>query len=119
MAEAPQIGGPGDPNTGMYEAARQSAIKEIPTAYGRAQVIEPGSPSPDLITHVPTQEELLAQKKEAFDAELGRMQEGLKNLSEYTVPHADLEHLEHARKQLAEYMASLDKIIEAKKNGKY
>lgn len=119
MAEAPRIGDPNDVNAGIQQAAYESVKKEIPTAFGHAEAIEPGTPSPDMITHVPTQEELEAQKKEAFDAELNHMQEGLKNLSEYTVPHASLEHLEHAERTLQEYLASLGKIIEAKKDGKY
>jgi hypothetical protein len=119
MATAPQVGGPNNPNAGIYEAARKSAIKEIPTAYGRAEALGERTPSPDMITHVPTQEELVAEKKEKFDSELTEMNSGLKSVSEYTVPHAGVEHLEHARKQLAEYLNSLDNIIEAKKSGQY
>ncbi len=119
MAEAPRIGDPNDINAGIGQAAYESAKKEIPTAYGRAQAIEPGTPSADMITHVPSQEELVAQKNETFDAELNRMQNGLKNLSEYTVPHADVVHLEHVKKNLEEYLHSLAKIIEAKKAGQY
>ncbi|MBA3679027.1 hypothetical protein H0W80_02460 [Candidatus Saccharibacteria bacterium] len=58
MAEAPRMYDPGEPNQGIMQAAYESAKKEIPTAYGRAKILDQKPPSKDMITEVPTQEQL-------------------------------------------------------------
>lgn len=48
------VGGPNNPNEGIVQAAYEAAKKDIPTAYGRAEIINnQATPGTELIDKVP------------------------------------------------------------------
>lgn len=79
MATAPMVGGPNNPNEGIMQAAYEAAKKDIPTAYGRAEVINnQAAPGTELIDKVPG----VTQPEAAPDVDPARFVEAAKNWAE-------------------------------------
>lgn len=114
MATAPMVGGPNNPNEGIVQAAYEAAKKDIPNAYGRAEVINnQAPPGTELIDKVPG----VTRPEAASAVEPGEFVEAAKNRADVSRVTTDMspEELRHYANNLstaAEYLTTAAQLKE-------